>query len=81
MLCMPRSLIDKKSERRYDDCLKYTMVGSKKALKAAGLDPQVCRTAPGILDSSCPGLPGCGYASRGEASNERVDALGGVPKE
>ena len=34
-------LIDRKNERRYDDCLKYTMVGSKKALKAAGLDPQV----------------------------------------
>ena len=38
---MARRLIDKKNERRYDDCLKYTMVGSKKALKAAGLDPQV----------------------------------------
>lgn len=30
-------LIDKRSERRYDDCLKYTMVGSKKALADAGL--------------------------------------------
>lgn len=30
-------LIDKKSERRYDDCLKYTLVGSKKALADAGL--------------------------------------------
>lgn len=30
-------LIDKKNVRRYDDCLKYTMVGSKKALADAGL--------------------------------------------
>lgn len=30
-----RSLIDKKNERRYDDCLKYTMVAGKKALKQA----------------------------------------------
>ncbi len=49
LLLMPRSLIDKKSERRYDDCLKYTTVGSKKALKAAGLDPQVCSG-----QASCP---------------------------
>lgn len=31
------SLIDKKNARRYDDCLKYTMVAGKKALKQAGI--------------------------------------------
>ena len=30
-------LIDKKNERRYDDCLKYTIVASKSALADAGL--------------------------------------------
>lgn len=34
-------LIDKKNLRRYDDCLSYTMVSSKKALKQAGLDKEV----------------------------------------
>ena len=34
------SLIDKKSERRYDDCIKYTMVSSKKALTDAGLNKE-----------------------------------------
>jgi len=29
--------IDKKSDRRYDDCLRYTMVSGKKALEDAGL--------------------------------------------
>jgi len=31
------SLLDRKSERRYDDCLKYTAVSGKKALIDAGL--------------------------------------------
>ncbi|KAI8469757.1 MAG: thiolase-like protein [Monoraphidium minutum] len=31
-------MIDKKNARRYDDCLKYTMVSGKKALKMAGLE-------------------------------------------
>lgn len=31
-------LVDKKNARRYDDCLSYTMVASKKALQAAGLE-------------------------------------------
>jgi 3-oxoacyl-[acyl-carrier-protein] synthase II len=35
MLCC--RLIDRKSERRFDDCIKYTMVASKKALSHAGL--------------------------------------------
>jgi 3-oxoacyl-[acyl-carrier-protein] synthase II len=30
-------LIEKKSDRRYDDCLRYTMVSGKKALQDAGL--------------------------------------------
>lgn len=34
----PHSLIDKKNARRYDDCLKYTMVAGKKALAQAGLE-------------------------------------------
>lgn len=32
-----RRLIDRKNERRYDDCIKYTLVASKKALANAGL--------------------------------------------
>mmetsp|Transcript_26777 Transcript_26777/g.44894 ORF Transcript_26777/g.44894 Transcript_26777/m.44894 type:complete len:470 (+) Transcript_26777:102-1511(+) len=31
-------LIDRKNERRYDDCLKYTLVSGKKALIDAGLE-------------------------------------------
>ncbi len=30
-------LIDKKNARRYDDCISYSLVSAKKALKAAGL--------------------------------------------
>ena len=33
-------MIDKKSERRYDDCIKYTMVSCKKALTDAGLNKE-----------------------------------------
>ena len=32
------SLIDAKNARRYDDCLKYTVVSGRKALIQAGLD-------------------------------------------
>ncbi len=32
-----RSYLDKKNARRYDDCLKYSVVSGKKALEAAGL--------------------------------------------
>jgi hypothetical protein len=35
-VCAPR-LIDKKNARRYDDCISYSLVSAKKALKAAGL--------------------------------------------
>lgn len=34
------SLIDKKNARRYDDCLKYTMISGKKALIQAGLEKE-----------------------------------------
>lgn len=33
-------LIDKKNARRYDDCLSYCMVASKKALRAAGIEKE-----------------------------------------
>jgi 3-oxoacyl-(acyl-carrier-protein) synthase len=39
------SLIDKKNARRYDDCLKYTMVSGKKALAQAGLDKEANASA------------------------------------
>lgn len=32
---LKRSLIDKKNARRYDDCLKYTMVAGKKVRRGA----------------------------------------------
>jgi 3-oxoacyl-[acyl-carrier-protein] synthase II len=35
--CCLRRLIDRKNERRYDDCIKYTIVASKKALIDGGL--------------------------------------------
>jgi 3-oxoacyl-[acyl-carrier-protein] synthase II len=31
-------LVDKKNARRYDDCLTYTMVAAKKALRDAGIE-------------------------------------------
>lgn len=34
----PCSLVDKKNARRYDDCLTYSLVSSKKALAMAGLE-------------------------------------------
>lgn len=33
-------LVDKKNARRYDDCLSYTMVASKKALRMAGIEKE-----------------------------------------
>jgi 3-oxoacyl-(acyl-carrier-protein) synthase len=42
--CMLARLVDKKNMRRYDDCLSYTLVSSKKALKQAGLDKEVRRS-------------------------------------
>lgn len=33
-------LVDRKNARRYDDCLSYTMVASKKALQMAGIEKE-----------------------------------------
>jgi len=54
-------LIDKKSARRYDDCLKYTMVAGKKALAQAGLDKNSDASAYSQLDlTRCGVLVGSG---------------------
>ncbi|KAF6257468.1 thiolase-like protein [Scenedesmus sp. NREL 46B-D3] len=54
-------LIDKKSARRYDDCLKYTMVSGKKALAMAGLDKEANSSAFSQLDlTRCGVLVGSG---------------------
>jgi len=54
-------LIDKKSARRYDDCLKYTMVAGKKALAQAGLSRDAHAQAYGALDlTRCGILVGSG---------------------
>jgi len=54
-------LIDKKNARRYDDCLKYTMVSGKKALAQAGLDKEANASAYSQLDlSRCGVLVGSG---------------------
>ncbi|GFH08411.1 3-oxoacyl-[acyl-carrier-protein] synthase, partial [Haematococcus lacustris] len=43
-------LIDAKNSRRYDDCLKYTVVSSKKALRMAGLEKEANAQGYGQLD-------------------------------
>eukprot|EP00798_Chlamydomonas_sp_ICE-L_P022625 gene22625-29768_t len=43
-------LIDAKSLRRYDDCLRYTMVAGRKALIQAGLDKEKCPEGHAKLD-------------------------------
>eukprot|EP00877_Chromochloris_zofingiensis_P012164 jgi/Chrzof1/7200/Cz02g14160.t1_KAS1[v5.2] len=54
-------LIDKKNARRYDDCLKYTMVSGKKALEQAGLSKEKNSDAFGKLDlTKCGVLVGSG---------------------
>lgn len=54
-------LIDKKNARRYDDCLKYTMVSGKKALAQAGLDKEANASAYSQLDlTRCGVLVGSG---------------------
>ena len=51
-------LVDKKNARRYDDCITYTFVASKKALKQAGLEKgseefnKLDKTKVGILVGS-----------------------------
>jgi 3-oxoacyl-[acyl-carrier-protein] synthase II len=76
-------LIDKKSARRYDDCLKYTMVAGKKALAQAGLDKDANAAAFSGLDlTRCGVLVGSGMgglsvfqdgaSSRALSSNHRL---------
>lgn len=49
-------LIDKKNARRYDDCLKYTMVAGKKALRQAGLEKEANSAAYSKLDKGRVGI-------------------------
>ncbi|KAL4854131.1 3-oxoacyl-[acyl-carrier-protein] synthase I [Chlorella vulgaris] len=49
-------LVDKKNARRYDDCLSYTMVASKKALQAAGLEKHADPEGHGALDKTRVGV-------------------------
>lgn len=55
---MPSRLVDKKNARRYDDCITYTFVASRKALKHAGLDKEqdgfekLDKTRSGVLIGS-----------------------------
>ena len=43
-------LIDKKNARRYDDCLSYTMVATKKALRMAGIEKEANASGYASLD-------------------------------
>ncbi|DBB17997.1 TPA: 3-oxoacyl-[acyl-carrier-protein] synthase I, chloroplastic [Trebouxia sp. C0006] len=49
-------LVDRKNARRYDDCLTYSVVASKKALKHAGLDKADNADAYGKLDLTKAGV-------------------------
>ncbi|KAL4450667.1 hypothetical protein ABPG77_001023 [Micractinium sp. CCAP 211/92] len=49
-------LVDKKNARRYDDCLSYTMVASKKALQDAGLEKASNPDGHGALDKTRVGV-------------------------
>ena len=49
-------MVDRKNARRYDDCLTYSVVASKKALKQAGLDKQDNADAYGKLDLTKSGV-------------------------
>jgi 3-oxoacyl-[acyl-carrier-protein] synthase II len=49
-------LIDKKNARRYDDCLSYTMVASKKALRSAGIEKEGNPEGYAALDKSRVGV-------------------------
>ena len=44
------SLINKKQEKRFDDCIKYTIVAGKKALAMAGLEKESNSDAYSKLD-------------------------------
>ena len=50
-------LIDKKNARRYDDCISYSLVSAKKALKAAGLCQDANPDAVAKLDKTRAGAP------------------------
>ena len=50
-------LIDKKNARRYDDCISYSLVSAKKALKAAGLCQDDNADAVAKLDKTRAGAP------------------------
>jgi len=50
------SLMDKKNSRRYDDCLKYTIVSGKKALRMAGLEKEANNAAYKKLDHTRVGI-------------------------
>ncbi|GIL78525.1 hypothetical protein Vretimale_6120 [Volvox reticuliferus] len=49
-------MIDKKNARRYDDCLKYTMVSGKKALVMAGLEKERCSEGYSQVDPTRVGV-------------------------
>lgn len=49
-------LIDKKNARRYDDCLSYTLVSAKKALRQAGIEKEANPDAHGSLDKTRVGI-------------------------
>lgn len=49
-------LVDKKNARRYDDCLSYCMVATKKALRAAGIEKEANAEAYEKLDKSRVGV-------------------------
>jgi hypothetical protein len=68
-------LVDKKNARRYDDCLSYTMVASKKALQQAGLEKGANADGHGALDKSRVGvLVGSGM---GGLTGEKQAGAGG----
>ncbi len=82
-------MIDKKNARRYDDCLKYTMVAGKKALVMAGLEKernsegykQLDVTRTGVLVGTGMGgltvfQDGEGGEGRGEGGGRRREGRG-----
>uniref|UniRef100_A0A346THJ0 3-oxoacyl-[acyl-carrier-protein] synthase n=1 Tax=Chlorella vulgaris TaxID=3077 RepID=A0A346THJ0_CHLVU len=49
-------LVDKKNARRYDDCLTYAMVASKKAMRMAGIEKEANSDAHEALDKKRVGV-------------------------
>lgn len=85
--CFAPRLIDKKNARRYDDCISYSLVSAKKALKSAGLcqddNPDAVakldKTRAGVrgawsraLDMTCRSHAWCAVLRRCPSSAERV---------